>query len=139
VRSEATIPALDTEGTPMGNDVNVVRGTDAHTTKLEGGAWYQLLNGADHGFGDVSIIVTEDAANATSGADQTHRHPHISTLVITEGRGRFTIDDVTVEAVAGDVVVVPAHAWHSYANAGDGALRVVGVHDSDHLEAEVAT
>jgi mannose-6-phosphate isomerase-like protein (cupin superfamily) len=123
----------------MGNDAKVVRRTDAYTTKLEGGAWYQLLDGADHGFGDVSIIVTEDAANASSGADQTHRHPHISTLVITEGRGRFTIDDVTVEAAAGDVVVVPAHASHSYANAGDGALRVVGVHDSDHLEAEVAT
>ena len=105
----------------MGNDARVVRGTDTHTTKLEGGAWYQLFDGADHGFGDVSIIVTDDATR-TSGADPVDdRHPHISTLSITEGRGRFTIDDVTVEAVAGDVVVVPADAWHSYANTGDCA------------------
>jgi mannose-6-phosphate isomerase-like protein (cupin superfamily) len=122
----------------MGSDAHVIRGTDAHTTRLEGGAWYQLLDGGGHGFGDVSIIVTEDAPNATSGADQTHRHPHISTLVITEGRGRFTVGDESIEASAGDIVVVPAHAAHSYANIGDGALKVVGVHDSDHLEAEAA-
>ena len=62
----------------MGNDATVVRGTDAYTTKLEGGAWYQLLDGADHGFGDVSIIVTEDAPNATSGADQNGIAPRTS-------------------------------------------------------------
>jgi mannose-6-phosphate isomerase-like protein (cupin superfamily) len=123
----------------MGDHAHVVRGTDVYTTRLEGGAWYQLLNGADHGFGDVSIIVTEDAPAATSCADQTHRHPHISTLVITDGRGRFTVGDETIEAAAGDVVVVPAHAWHSFVNTGASALRVVGIHDSDRLEAEVAT
>jgi len=35
--------------------------------------------------------------------------------------------------------MIPAHAWHSYVNTGTGELRVVGIHDSDHLEAEVAT
>ena len=98
-----------------------------------------LLDGAEYGFGDVSIIITEDPPNATGGADQKHRHPHISTLVITEGQGRFTIGDETIEATAGDAVVVPANAWHSYVNTGDGALRVVGIHDSDRLTAEVAT
>ena len=93
----------------------------------------------NHGFGDVSIIITEDPPNATGGADQKHRHPHISTLVITEGQGRFTIGDETIEAAAGDAVVVPADAWHSYVNTGDGALRVVGIHDSDRLTAEVPT
>ena len=34
--------------------------------------------------------------------------------MITEGQGRFTIGDETIEAAAGDAVVVPAHAWHSY-------------------------
>ena len=117
----------------------MVRGTDVQTSKLESGAWYRLLDGAEYGFGDVSIIITEDPPNATGGADQKHRHPHISTLVITEGQGRFTIGDETIDASAGDAVVVPAHAWHSYVNTGDGALRVVGIHDSDRLEAEVAT
>ena len=28
--------------------------------------------------------------------------------------------------------------WHSYVNTGAYARRVVGIHDSDHLEAEVA-
>ena len=123
----------------MGKDAHVVRGTDLHTATLESGAWYQLLDGAEYGFGDVSIIITEDPPNATGGAHQKHRHPHISTLVITEGQGRFTIGDETIDAAAGDAVVVPAHAWHSYVNTGDGALRIVSAHDSDRLEAEVAT
>ena len=59
----------------MGKDAHVIRGTDGQTSHLEGGAWYQLLDGAEYGFGDVSIIITEDQPNATSGADQTHRHP----------------------------------------------------------------
>ena len=85
----------------MGKQVHVVRGTDVHTSTLESGAWYQLLDGAEYGFGDVSILLTEDPPNATGGAHQRHRHPHISTLVITEGQGRFTIGDETVEAAAG--------------------------------------
>ena len=123
----------------MGKDAHVVRGTDVQTSTLESGAWYRLLDSAEYGFGDVSILITEDPPNATGGAHQKHRHPHISTLVITEGQGRFTIGDETIEAAAGDAVVVPAHAWHSYVNTGDGALRIVSVHDSDRLEAEVAT
>ena len=69
----------------MGDDADVVRGTDVHTTKLEGGAWYQLLNGVDHGFGDVSIIVTEDAP--TQPAVPTRRigiriSQHLSSLMV---------------------------------------------------------
>ena len=123
----------------MGKDAYVIRGTDVHTSTLDSGAWYQLLDGAEYGFGDVSIIITEDPPKATGGAEQKHRHPHISTLVITAGQGRFTVGDETIEAAAGDAVVVPAHAWHSYVNTGHGALRIVGVHDSDHHEAEVPT
>jgi mannose-6-phosphate isomerase-like protein (cupin superfamily) len=121
----------------MGKEAHVVRGTDVQAS-LDGGGTYGLLDGAEFGFGDVSILFIDYPPNGTAG-DIKHRHPHISMIVITEGRGRFTIGDESVEAAAGDVVVVPANAWHSFANTGDGALRFVGIDDSGRHIAEVAT
>jgi len=74
---------------------------------------------------------------AGAGADVTHRHPHISSIVVTEGRGLFTVGDQTVAAEAGDIVVVPADTWHSFRNDGEGPLRVVGVHDSGQHATEL--
>jgi quercetin dioxygenase-like cupin family protein len=124
--------------TLMGLDAHVVRSTDVPPYELESGAALRLLDGAEYGFGDVSIIISEYPPNPT-GADIKHRHPHISTIVITEGRGRFMIGDETLEAAAGDAVVVPANAWHSFVNTGDGVLRVVGVHDSGRHATELPT
>jgi quercetin dioxygenase-like cupin family protein len=112
----------------METEAHVVRTSDVQPFELEG-ASLRLLDGAEHGFGDVSIIISEYPPNPT-GSDVKHRHPHISTIVITEGRGRFMIGDDTFEAATGEVVVVPANAWHNFVNIGDGVLRVVGVADS---------
>jgi mannose-6-phosphate isomerase-like protein (cupin superfamily) len=123
----------------MAKDAHVVRAMDAHSSKLDGGATFALLDGAEFGFGAVSIVIAEYPPNADAGgADRPHRHPHISAIVITEGQGRFTIGDETVDAAAGDVVVVPANAWHSFVNTGNGALRFVSVEDTDRHAAEVA-
>ena len=40
--------------------------------------------------------------------------------------GLFKVDEDEVEAGPGDVVLVPAMAWHSFGNIGDDWLRVVG-------------
>jgi len=122
----------------MGPDAHVVRSTDVQPYTFESGATLRLLDGAEYGFGDVSIVISEYPPNPT-GADIKHRHPHISTIVITEGRSRFTIGDDTFEAAAGDAVVVPANAWHGFVNTGDGVLRVVGVHDSGRHASELPT
>jgi mannose-6-phosphate isomerase-like protein (cupin superfamily) len=122
----------------MAKDAYVVRGTDVQASKLDGGGTYRLLDGLEFGFGDVSILFFEYPPNGTAGG-VAHRHPHISTIAITEGQGRFTIGDESVEAAAGDVVVVPANTWHSFVNTGDCALRFVGIEDSARHAAEVAT
>ena len=122
----------------MAIDTRVVRGPDVQPYERPGGARVRLLDGAEYGFGHVSIITSEYPPDSVA-ADIKHRHPHISTIVITEGRGRFTIGDDTFEAAAGDFVVVPADAWHSFVNIGDGVLRVVGVHDSDRHATELPT
>jgi mannose-6-phosphate isomerase-like protein (cupin superfamily) len=113
----------------------VIRSADVEPFKLESGAQLRMVNGDECGFGDVSLIVSEYPAGA--GADVTHRHPHISSIVVTEGRGLFTVGDQTVAAEAGDIVVVPADTWHSFRNDGEGPLRVVGVHDSGQHATEL--
>ena len=121
----------------METKAHVVLTSDVEPFELDG-ASLRLLDGAEHGFGDVSIFISEYPPNPT-GSDIEHRHPHISTIVITEGSGRFMVDDETFEASAGELVVVPANAWHSFANIGSGVLRVVGVHDSEHHAVELPT
>ena len=39
----------------------------------------------------------------------------------------------TVRVTAGDIVIVPTRAWHSFVNAGTGRLRQVDIHDSSHF------
>jgi quercetin dioxygenase-like cupin family protein len=115
----------------------VVKGVDVPAYDLESGGRLQLLDGAEHGFGDVSIIVSEYPAGG--GADIKHRHPHISSIVITAGQGRFVVNDETLDAGVGDIVVVPANAWHSFTNTGDDVLRIVGVHDASRHAVELTS
>ena len=62
-----------------------------------------------------------------------HRHPYEETFVVLEGEGVFHVDGEDVHAHAGQVVSVPANAVHGFDGAGDGILRVLSVHPSDHV------
>ena len=52
--------APSTEGILMGTDGHVVRGTDVKHVPRSKSHVVRLLDGAEYGFGDVSIIITED-------------------------------------------------------------------------------
>jgi mannose-6-phosphate isomerase-like protein (cupin superfamily) len=109
-------------------NVRVVRASDVEAFELGGGSRLRLLDGAQYGFGNVSLVLSEYPSG--SGADLEHRHPHVSSIVVVGGKGRFKVGDDAIVAEAGDIVVVPADAWHSFHNIGDEPLRIVGVHDS---------
>jgi quercetin dioxygenase-like cupin family protein len=64
-----------------------------------------------------------------------HRHPYDETFVIVEGAATFTVDDETIEAAAGTIVVVPAGAAHKFVAGRDG-LRSVNIHASDRMVQE---
>ena len=83
-----------------------------------------LFMGRDHG-ANVSFFVTNHAPG--QGPDP-HRHPYEETFVIEEGNVVFTVDGNTLEAHAGQVVVVPAGAVHSFKAAGEGGTRQVNIH-----------
>src|SRR5438552_15995754 len=118
----------------MSHDKIVIRSADLPTYQPAPGATLRMLAGEDHGLG-MCLIVSEYPPGAETPA---HRHPNGSAIVVYEGHGVFTVGATEVEAGAGDIVVVPANAWHSFRNDGDGWLRVVGADEGARHDAELA-
>ena len=58
-------------------------------------------------------------------ADDTHDPPQDHIIVMRSGRMRWTVEDQSLEAEAGDVIVTPAGTAHSYEVLGDEPARVV--------------
>lgn len=64
---------------------------------------------------------------------QLHRHPYEETFILEQGSARFEADGETIEAVAGEIVVVPAGAAHRFTNIGEVPLRQVSIHPSERV------
>jgi mannose-6-phosphate isomerase-like protein (cupin superfamily) len=73
---------------------------------------------------------------APGGGTRLHRHPYEEVFVVQEGSVTFTAGDDVIEARGGQVVVVPAGVAHKFVNSGDGRLRQVDIHASDHFVTE---
>jgi quercetin dioxygenase-like cupin family protein len=55
----------------------------------------------------------------------THDPPQDHVIVMRSGRMRWTVEDQTLAAEAGDVIVTPARTAHGYEVLGDEPARVV--------------
>lgn len=62
------------------------------------------------------------------GAIRLHKHPYKEIFIIQEGVSTFTIGSTTLEAHAGQIVIVPAETPHKFRNAGNGRLRQIDIH-----------
>ncbi len=91
------------------------------------------FQGYQHGEVGVSFIVV----NGSPGSGPAlHRHPYAEVFVVLEGQASFTVDDATIEATAGQIVIVPPGRAHKYVNAGDRPLRQVDIHSSERFVTE---
>lgn len=107
----------------------LVRAADLELLDLkvtrDGGA-VRYLEGARYGLA-TSIFASE----ITPGSGpRTHSHPYAEVFVLHEGTGRFVANDSEIDAEAGDVVIVPAGAWHSFTNSGTKLLRLTAIHEA---------
>jgi quercetin dioxygenase-like cupin family protein len=96
---------------------------------LPGGDNATLFEGQDHGSTVSGFLVHA----SPGGGPGLHHHPYEETFIVQEGHVTFTADGETIEAGAGQIVVVPAGAAHSFVNSGDDVLRMVTIHPSDHV------
>jgi mannose-6-phosphate isomerase-like protein (cupin superfamily) len=57
-----------------------------------------------------------------------HKHPYAEVFIIQEGRATYTVGTTTLDAAAGQVLIVPAETPHKFVNSGDGRLRQIDLH-----------
>ena len=116
----------------MGESGRVVRQSEVVTLTPIPEASVGLLAGGAHGIG-VSLIFGNWPPD--TGPD-THRHSKGSAICVIEGRGVFTVNGEEMFAEAGDVVIVPANAWHTFHNVGDGPLRTIAADEGERHDLE---
>ena len=64
------------------------------------------------------------------GIVRLHKHPYKEIFIIQEGVSTFTVGSTTLEAVSGQIIIVPADTPHKFINNGDEQLRQIDIHIS---------
>jgi quercetin dioxygenase-like cupin family protein len=105
-----------------------------HVVEVEGlprGENSSVFDGHEHG-SSVSFFLSH---NKPGTGPELHRHPYEETFIVQEGEVEFTVGDSTIEAGAGDIVVVPAGAPHKFTSRGP-THRQISIHPVPRMETE---
>ncbi|MGQ0601077.1 MAG: cupin domain-containing protein [Anaerolineales bacterium] len=62
------------------------------------------------------------------GAIRLHKHPYREVFIIQEGVANFTVGSTTLEAHAGQIIIVPADLPHKFMNTSDRQLKQIDIH-----------
>jgi mannose-6-phosphate isomerase-like protein (cupin superfamily) len=62
------------------------------------------------------------------GSVRLHKHPYKEIFIIQDGVSTFTVDSTTLEARAGQVIIVPAGVPHKFMNNSNQQLKQVDIH-----------
>jgi mannose-6-phosphate isomerase-like protein (cupin superfamily) len=65
-----------------------------------------------------------------------HRHSYEEIFIVLEGQARYTVGSETVDARAGQVLMVRPGIPHKFVNSGSGRLRQIDIHASDRFITE---
>src|SRR5689334_5347602 len=80
------------------------------------------FQGYQHGATDISLIWVD---MPPGDGVRLHQHPYQEVFVIQEGSATFIIGATSVEAHAGQIIIVPAGQPHKFRNSGERQLRQV--------------
>jgi quercetin dioxygenase-like cupin family protein len=98
---------------------------------LDGGE-LRVLQGSEYGL----VTSVMHSTVVPGSGPKRHRHPHAEIFVLHEGRARFEAEGTHLDAVAGDMVIVPPDAWHTFTNTGTAPLRLTGIHENLRAKTE---
>lgn len=90
---------------------------------VPGEAGYMMFGG-DYGFDSLSIVVTETHPN---GGPPLHTHDVEEAHVLLSGKMDYVIGDKIFSATAPYIAKVPAGAPHTFVNAGEQPLNLIGI------------
>jgi mannose-6-phosphate isomerase-like protein (cupin superfamily) len=57
-----------------------------------------------------------------------HKHPYQEIFIIQEGSATFTVGSTSLEAQAGQIIMVPGDVPHKFINSGERQLRQIDIH-----------
>ena len=92
-----------------------------------------------HRFGDINISLYPYFPGKDfppGSGPRLHRHPYTEVFIVHEGMATFTVDDRSIEATGGSIVVAPAGSAHKFVNSGDGSLHLTAIHLSGRMSSE---
>jgi len=100
--------------------------------RLPGSENASRFDGHEYG-ASVSFFISRNRAG--TGPD-LHWHLYEESFVVLDGKVRFTLGEETLEATAGQIVVVPAGTLHKFVSTGAGRLRQISIHPAARMETE---
>jgi quercetin dioxygenase-like cupin family protein len=86
----------------------------------------RVLSGSQYGL-RTSVMRSKVAPGS---GPRPHRHPHAEVFVVDDGQGRFDVGGVSIDAEAGDMIIVPTDAVHAFTNTGTSMLRLTAIHEN---------
>jgi mannose-6-phosphate isomerase-like protein (cupin superfamily) len=94
------------------------------------GEFGHAMEGANYGFKALSFIITE---TQPGGGPPLHVHECEEAHVLLEGKASYVIGDHRFTVEAPYVVKIPAGTPHTFVNAGNRPLRLIGVLPESHI------
>lgn len=85
------------------------------------------FQGIEHLDTNVSFIWVDMRPGSTI---RLHKHPYEEIFIIQECQATFTVGSATLEARAGQVIIVPADIPHKFMNLSDKQLKQIDIHVS---------
>jgi quercetin dioxygenase-like cupin family protein len=99
--------------------------------ELPRGEHSSRFDGHQHG-AQVSCFLSH---NKPGTGPKLHRHPYEEIFIVEDGEVLFTVGESTIEAKAGDIVVVPAQAPHKFLSRSE-RHRQVSIHPAPRMETD---
>jgi mannose-6-phosphate isomerase-like protein (cupin superfamily) len=88
------------------------------------GNTYEFI-GSQHQDTEISFIWVD---MPPEGSVRLHKHPYKEIFIIQEGTATFTVGSTTLEASAGQIIIVPADVPHKFMNLSDKQLKQIDIH-----------
>jgi mannose-6-phosphate isomerase-like protein (cupin superfamily) len=105
--------------------MHVVNATDL------GGSTSRQFEGYHYGDVPVSFFVS---ATPPGRGPSLHTHPYAEVFVVQAGQLTFVVGDATVEATAGQIIIVPADTPHKFTNTGSAVAQHIDIHTSSQMK-----
>jgi mannose-6-phosphate isomerase-like protein (cupin superfamily) len=84
-------------------------------------------------FGDVNVSFFVSATPPGRGP-LLHMHPYAEVFVVQDAGLTFVVGDQTIDAAAGQIIVVPAGTPHKLTNTGAAVAHHIDIHTSAKME-----